>query len=309
MNIVFMGTPEFAVPSLEKILQSRHKILAVVTGLDKERGRGQKLSFTPVKETALKNNLPVLQPDKLKDEAFIEELKNINADLFVIVAFRILPKEIFNMPKFGSFNLHTSLLPKYRGAAPMQWALIKGEHETGVTTFKLDEKVDTGNIYLQEKIKLSDEDTLGTLHDRLAELGAEAVVKTIDMIESGNYTLLPQDNSLATPAPKITKETGLINWNNSAEEIKNLIRGLSPFPGAYFHHNGKLIKIYKAKVSGKNLKAGEFYQTKEELLIGCGKDSLSIMELQQEGKKRMKIDEFLRGYSFVRVNLLQNNAE
>lgn len=298
MNIVFMGTPEFAVPSLEKILQSRHKILAVVTGLDKERGRGQKLSFTPVKETALKNNLPVLQPDKLKDEAFIEELKNINADLFVIVAFRILPKEIFNMPKFGSFNLHTSLLPKYRGAAPMQWALIKGEHETGVTTFKLDEKVDTGNIYLQEKIKLSDEDTLGTLHDRLAELGAEAVVKTIDMIESGNYTLLPQDNSLATPAPKITKETGLINWNNSAEEIKNLIRGLSPFPGAYFHHNGKLIKIYKAKVSGKNLKAGEFYQTKEELLIGCGKDSLSIMELQQEGKKRMKIDEFLRGYSF-----------
>ncbi len=247
-----MGTPDFAVPSL-KILLKHHEVLAVVTAADKERGRGQKVSFTPIKEIALENNIPVLQPEKLKDENFITQLKNFSADLFVIVAFRILPKEVFSIPLKGSFNLHASLLPKYRGAAPIHWAIIKGEKETGVTTFKLEEKVDTGNIYLQKEIPILDEDNLGTIHDKLSELGAEAVFESVNMIESGNYNLLPQNNLEATPAPKITKETGKIDWNNSAEEIHNLVRGLSPYPAAYFEFNGRLIKIFKSQIVQSSL--------------------------------------------------------
>jgi methionyl-tRNA formyltransferase len=299
MKIVFMGTPSFAIPSLQKIYNGSHELSAIVTAPDKERGRGQKISYTPVKEFALENNIPLLQPEKLKDENFISELKKFKADLFVIVAFRILPREVFTLPRICSFNLHASLLPKYRGAAPIQWALIKGEKETGVTTFKLEEKVDTGNIFLKEKVLIEDDDNFQTLHDKLSVTGSEAVIKTIDLIDSGEYTLQPQDNSLATPAPKISKETGLINWEQPAEEIHNLIRGLSPYPGAYFLFNDKLIKIYKSKViEGLSLSTFEIMQGKDELIIGCGKDALSVIELQQEGKKRLGIEEFLRGFSF-----------
>ena len=266
---------------------------------DKERGRGQKVSFTPIKEIALEKNLPILQPEKLKDENFINELNKYNADLFVIVAFRILPKEIFTIPAKGSFNLHASLLPKYRGAAPIHWAIIKGEKETGVTTFKLEEKVDTGNIYLQKKIPILDGDNLGTIHDKLSELGSEAVLETVNMIENGNYKLQAQNNEEATPAPKITKDTGKINWNNSAEDIHNLVRGLSPYPAAYFEYKEKLIKIFKSDVVlSSSFKPFEFKQSKNELIIGCGKNALNILELQQEGKKKMGVEEFLRGFNF-----------
>lgn len=299
MKIIFMGTPDFAIPSLEKLFNSRHTISAVVTAPDKERGRGQKVSFTPVKEFALKNNLPILQPEKLKDQNFISILKSFDADIFVVVAFKILPPEVFTIPAKVSFNLHASLLPKYRGAAPIQWALIKGEKETGVTTFALEEKVDTGNIFLQKKTNINDEDNFGSLHDKLSLTGAEAVLETVDLIDSGSYSLQPQNNEEATPAPKISKETGLINWNDTAGNIHNLVRGLSPYPGAYFYCAGAQIKIYRTEISDLKLKPGEINQTKTELFIGCLDNSLKIIELQKEGRKKMSAEDFMRGFNFT----------
>ena len=300
MKIIFMGTPVFSIPSLKSMIESKHDVVAVVTIPDKERGRGQKVSSTPVKEFALKNNLPVLQPEKLKNNPqFVEELKKFDADLYVVVAFRILPVEVFTIPPKGSFNLHASLLPKYRGAAPIQWALINGETETGLTTFKLAEKVDTGNIYLQEKVEIRPDDNFESLHDKLSEIGSKVVLQTVEMIDGGNYELKTQDDSLATPAPKITKETSKIDWNKPASEIHNLIRGLSPIPGAYFEFKDKIIKVYQSEVIERNdLKPFQIYQTKTELIIGCGVNALKILLLQQEGKKRMGIEEFLRGFSF-----------
>jgi len=295
-----MGTPDFALPSLKTLIESKHTISAVVTGPDKERGRGQKLTYTPIKEFALINSIPVLQPEKLKDPNFIQQLRDINADLFVIVAFKILPREVFTIPMKGSFNLHGSLLPKYRGAAPIQWALIKGESETGVTTFMLEDKVDTGNIIIQNKIVVDENDDFGTLHDKLSILGAKVVLQTVDLISDGNLELKKQDDILASPAPKITKEITEINWEKTAEEIHNLIRGLSPFPGAYFRFDNKIIKIFKTKIiQSPKLNPGEIEQSKGNLMIGCGKNSLEVLELQQEGKKRLKVGEFLRGFSFV----------
>jgi len=297
MKIVFMGTPDFSIPSLKILLENNHEILAVVTTPDKERGRGQKITFTAVKQFALENNIPVYQPEKLKGHLeFVKQMKGLNADIFVVVAFKILPKEIFNIPRYGSFNLHGSYLPKYRGAAPIQWALINGDTETGLTTFKLAEKVDTGNIYLQEKVKINQDDNFETLHDRMSLMGAELVLKTVNLIKSGNVELHQQDDSLASPAPKITKEICKIDWNKSAIEIHNLVKGLSPHPAAFFNYNEKVIKIYKTEiVTNVSLKSFEFHQTKTELIIGCGKEALRIVEIQQEGKKRMGIEEFLRG--------------
>ncbi|MEJ5261964.1 MAG: methionyl-tRNA formyltransferase [Ignavibacterium sp.] len=305
MNIIFMGTPDFAIPSLKAIHNSKHKLIAVVTTPDKERGRGQKITFTPVKQFAIENNILVYQPEKLKGNTeFIEQMKSLNPDLFVVVAFRILPKEVFEIPKYGSFNLHASLLPKYRGAAPIQWALINGENETGLTTFKLAEKVDTGNIYLQEKVSIYPEDNFGTLHDRLSELGADIVMRTIEMIESGNYKLIQQDDSLASPAPKITKETCKIDWNKTAQQIHNLVRGLSPHPAAFFVMNEKLYKVYKTKVLDEHdvtnfpkLNAGEFFESKKQIVFGTSNGLIEILEIQPEGRKRMTTEEFLRGYS------------
>ena len=300
MNIIFMGTPDFSIPSLKTLIESKHNVIAVVTAPDKQRGRGRKVSFTPVKDFAIKNNLPVLQPERLKNNSsFVDELKRFDADLYVVVAFRILPPDVFEIPKYGSFNLHASYLPKYRGAAPIQWALINGETETGLTTFKLAERVDTGNIYLQMKIEIKTDDNLETLHDKLSAEGAKIVLDTVNLIESGDYVLQEQDNTLATPAPKITKEVAKIDWNKPAYQIHNLIRGLSPIPGAFFEFEGKLIKIYKTElVEREDLKPFEFDLTKKELIVGCGENALRILELQQEGKKRMKVEEFLRGFSF-----------
>jgi len=295
-----MGTPDFSIPSLKTLIESKHNVLAVVSAPDKQRGRGRKVSFTSVKEFAIKNNLPVLQPERLKNNSsFVDELKQFDADLYVVVAFRILPPDVFEIPKYGSFNLHASYLPKYRGAAPIQWTLINGETETGLTTFKLAEKVDTGNIYLQMKMEIKPDDNLETLHDKLSAEGAKIVLDSVNLIESGDYILMEQDDSLASPAPKITKEIAKIDWNKSAHVIHNLIRGLSPVPGAFFEFEGKLIKIYKTELNEReDLKPLEFDQTKKELTIGCGENALRILELQQEGKKRMGVEEFLRGFSF-----------
>jgi len=300
MKIVFMGTPDFSIPSLKILIKNNHQILAVVTTPDKERGRGQKITFTAVKQFALENNIPIYQPEKLKGNIdFVERMKSLQPDLFVVVAFRILPKQVFEIPKYGSFNLHGSYLPKYRGAAPIQWALINGETETGLTTFKLAEKVDTGNIYLQEKVKINSDDNFESLHDRMSLLGAELVLKTVNLIESGRVELQQQNDSLASPAPKITKEICKIDWNKSASEIHNLVKGLSPHPAAFFIYDNKVIKIYKTEiVKNVNLKTFEFHQTKTELIIGCGKEALKILEIQLEGKKRMSVEEFLRGFSF-----------
>lgn len=307
MKIIFMGTPDFSIPSLKILLESNHKVLAVVTQPDKERGRGKKVSFTPVKQYAIEHIIAVYQPEKLKgNEEFVNQMKSLEPDLFVVVAFRILPKEVFEIPKFGSFNLHGSYLPKYRGAAPIQWALINGETETGLTTFKLAEKVDTGNIYLQEKVEIKPEDNFESLHNRMSELGAKLVLETVNLIvrqdsfgESGNFELKKQDDSLASSAPKITKEICEINWNKSAREIHNLVRGLSPYPAAFFKYADKIIKVYKTEVvERKDLDPFQILQTKTELIIGCGENAVKILELQQEGRKRMTIEEFLRGFSF-----------
>jgi methionyl-tRNA formyltransferase len=299
MNIIFMGSADFSIPSLEKLYRSKHKILAIVTVPDKQKGRGQKISFSPVKEFGIKNSLPILQPEKLKDEAFMRQLKDFNSDLFVVVAFRILPPEVFTIPPKGSFNLHASLLPKYRGAAPIQWALIQGEKKTGVTTFALEEKVDTGNIYLQKEVEIDNEDNFETLHDKLSNIGAQAVLETVNIMESGNYQLEEQDNSQASPAPKITPETGKIDWAKPANKIHNLVRGLSPTPCAYFFHDNRKIKVYKTRVVEKeNTIAGKIIETKKNLFVECVSNELEILELQLEGRKRMSAEEFLRGYKF-----------
>lgn len=308
MKIVFMGTPEFAIPSLQKLLQSNHIIAAVVTAPDKERGRGKQVSATPIKEFALKNNLEVLTPADLKEEVFIRRIKELEPDLFVVVAFRILQREVFTIPKFGSFNLHGSLLPKYRGAAPIQWAIINGEKETGVTSFFLEEKVDTGNIVIQKKLPIGEEDNFGTLHDKMMMLGADIVLETVDLIDSGNVKLSKQDNELASPAPKITKEICQIDWNKPAKQIHNLIRGLSPYLGAHFSHNGKSYKIFMTKLIEESIPNSQFSitnsqlhikQTKKEIYIQTGNGILQILELQPDGRKRMTAEEFLRGYSLT----------
>ena len=326
MNIIFMGTPAFAVPSLEKLLNSTHKISAVVTTLDKPGGRGLKLSESEIKKVAKKHGLKIFQPESLKDENFIKEIKNLEPDLIVVVAFRILPKEVFTIPRYGSINLHASLLPKYRGAAPINWAIIKGEKETGVTTFFLREKVDTGNIILQNKYEITDEDDAGSLHDKLAHLGADTVFSTVNLIEKnkGNIPVYTQDDSLATPAPKITPDFCKINWNDTIRNVYNFIRGLSPHPAAYTFHNGNRVKIFKTKLSTtddlrgaeqqeqndlpgakrhdnpllteKLGSPGQISMSNNRILASCSDGFLEILELQLEGKKRLPANELIRGY-------------
>ncbi|MBK7106202.1 MAG: methionyl-tRNA formyltransferase [Ignavibacteriae bacterium] len=300
MKIIFFATPDFAIPSLKILHENYHEILAVVTAQDKPRGRGQNLSPTPIKQFAVDNNIKVFTPENLKDENLVKDLKELNPDLFVVVAFRILPRNIFTIPKFGSFNLHGSLLPKYRGAAPIQWALINGDIETGLTTFFLEDKVDTGNIILSENVKIEESDNFETLHDKMSLVGAELVLKTVHLIEQNKFELQKQNDKIATPAPKITKEICEIDWNKSAYQIHNLVRGLSPFPGTFFYHNEKLYKVYSTKVlQNSNLKIGEISQTKNEIFIGSSENAIQILEIQTEGRKRMKTEEFLRGYSII----------
>ncbi len=296
-----MGTPEFAVPSLKILCNSYHKISAVVTTPDKPKGRGLHLTASPVKKFAVENNLKLLQPQNLSEPVFIDEIKKLEPDLIVVVAFRILPKSIFKIPEFGSINLHASLLPKYRGAAPINWAIINGERETGVTTFYLQEKVDTGNILLQKSIDINQSDSAGTIHDKLMIIGAEVVYDTVEMIALNKSIISAnrQNNSEATPAPKIFKEDCRINFNQSVDRVFDFIRGLSPYPGAFTEHNGKIIKIFSTvKSRWDSLKGpGRFFIKDEKLYVSCLNEFLEITELQLEGKRKMNSREFLNGHS------------
>lgn len=301
MRIIYMGTPEFAVPSLQKLVEAGWNVIAVITAPDKPKGRGQKLIPSPVKKVALELNIPVLQPTNLKSPEFLEELASYKADLQIVVAFRMLPEVVWGMPSLGTFNLHASLLPNYRGAAPINWAIINGEKETGVTTFFLRHEIDTGSIIFQEKEPIHEDDNVGSLYERLMAKGAHLVVKTVEAIASDNVSPQPQDESKAkNHAPKIFKETCEIDWKKPAIEIHNLIRGLSPYPAAWTVLQGKHCKIFKALPSDKNipkLNPGELKTDgKSELLFQTGKGHLTILELQLEGKKRLTTDEFLRGF-------------
>ena len=298
MKVIFFGTPEFAIPSLKILYDNGYEISAVVTVPDKEKGRGLKPEPSPVKKFALSLGLKVLEPVNLKDENFINQLKEINPDLGVVVAYRILPREVYSLPKYRTFNLHASLLPKYRGAAPIQWAIINGEKVTGVTTFFLQDKVDTGNIILQREVQIDDEDNFQTLHDKLSQIGSDLVLETVKLIEKGNYELKTQDDSLATLAPKITKEICQINWNQSAIKIHNLIRGLSPVPGAFTKLGDKLIKIFRSKLIDENSEndPGLIEIKEDEILVNTADKKLSILELQPESRKKMSAKEFLLGY-------------
>ncbi|MBX2901743.1 MAG: methionyl-tRNA formyltransferase [Cyclobacteriaceae bacterium] len=297
LRIVFMGTPEFAVPSLELLIKNNWNVVAVLTAPDKPQGRGQKLIPSPVKEAALQHNIPVLQPTNLKAPAFIEELKSYNANLQIVVAFRMLPEVVWAMPAFGTFNLHASLLPNYRGAAPINWAIINGETETGVTTFFLQHEIDTGSIIFQEKEPIYESDTVGSLYERLMHKGANLVLKTVEAIQSGNYPSKPQPTVLQPQhAPKIFKETCEINWTMPAKKVVDFVRGLSPYPGAWTVLNGKLFKIFLCRHTGENTPApaGQWIVDKE-LKVKAADGWVSILEFQPEGKKRMAVSEFLRG--------------
>ncbi len=310
LRIVFMGTPEFAVPSLDKLVQAGYNIVGVITAPDKPAGRGLNLQQSAIKKFALEKGLKILQPEKLKAPEFLEELKSLQADLQVVVAFRMLPEVVWNMPPMGTINLHGSLLPQYRGAAPINWAIINGEKETGATTFKLQHAIDTGGILLQEKIQIGEEETAGELHDRMKESGADLLVKTVNGLIDGSLKEIPQTN-LATGnrqpttdlkhAPKLSTETSKINWNKNVDEVYNLIRGLSPHPAAFTFLNSKTLKIYKAKKENikPTIAPGNFETDKKAFLkFACTSGYINITELQLEGKKRMSVTEFLRGYHF-----------
>lgn len=303
MRIVFFGTPDFAVASLEALIQAGFDVAAVVTAPDKPAGRGQQLQMSAVKQYAATQGLPVLQPLKLKDQAFIDELKLYHADLQVIVAFRMLPEAIWNMPALGTFNLHASLLPNYRGAAPIHWAVINGETETGVTTFFLQHEIDTGDLLFQEKEPIHPSDTTGDLYERLMRRGAKLVVKTAQAIEAKQTNPSPQiEHPDSKPAPKLTRATGEIHWGATGSAIYNLVRGMNPFPGAHTNFQGKNCKVIQVEFHPEiipDLGIGVWDTDKKTFLrVGCQDGYINILTWQMEGKKKMQIEEFLRGYSF-----------
>jgi len=304
-RIVFMGTPAFAVASLDALVKAGFSIVSVVTAPDKPAGRGLQLQQSAVKKYAVENNLPVLQPTKLKDPAFIEALKVLDAQLFVVVAFRMLPEVVWDMPPMGTINVHGSLLPSYRGAAPINWAVINGEKETGVTTFKLKAAIDTGNILLQDKLPITDEDTAGSVHDTMMVLGANLLVTTLTglvnntLVEKDQETIIDNDPTLLKHAPKIFTETCTINWTEDATSIYNLIRGLSPFPGALTKLDDKILKIFESakEINNHTNKIGSVStDSKTYLKFACADGYVHVLDLQLEGKKRMKVADFLRGY-------------
>ncbi|GAB5409868.1 MAG: methionyl-tRNA formyltransferase [Balneolaceae bacterium] len=296
MNIVFMGSPDFAIPSLEKLHSSSHTIKAVVSNIDKRRGRGSAIAPTPVKSKAIELGLPVTEVEDLKSDEFANQLKALNADLFVVVAFRILPKNILEIPNIGSVNLHASLLPKYRGAAPIHWAVMNGEEETGCTIFFLDEQVDTGQVIKQEKILIDDNETMGEVYERLMETGSEVLLSAIDEIGDGSYSTAEQNDELATPAPKIFREDCHIDFHQSARVVHNRIRGLSPFPTAWASLNGEKFNIYKSQLGPiANIDPGELLIREEKLLVGCSDGTVELLEIQLPGKKKMDTKNFLAG--------------
>lgn len=305
LRIVFMGTPEFAVGILDTIIKNNYTVVGVITAADKPAGRGQKLKYSAVKEYALANNLRLLQPTNLKEESFLEELKSLNANLQIVVAFRMLPKVVWEMPDLGTFNLHASLLPNYRGAAPINWAIINGETKTGVTTFFIDDKIDTGAMIMSSEIEIDPIENAGHLHDRLMHLGSETVISTLELIEKGNITTTIQtDSSDIKSAFKLNKENCKIDWTKSASEINNLIRGLSPYPAAWCIFSDKKeewnVKIYDAKIVHEDhgLDTGIMVCTKKEMKIAVENGFIQVLNLQFPGKKKMTTPEFLNGITF-----------
>ncbi len=295
LRIVFFGTPEFAVPSLKVLVEAGYKVVGVVTAPDRPKGRGKVLQESEIKKYALSKGLHILQPEKLKSPEFNETLASLSPNLFVVVAFRMLPELVWKMPEYGTFNLHASLLPNYRGAAPINWAIINGENETGVTTFFLKHEIDTGNIILQEKEPIYEDDDAGTLYVRLMNKGSKLVKRTVDLIRDGEPETSEQSASQIKHAPKIYRETCEIYWDRSSVELRNFIRGLSPYPGAWTHLNGKFFKILDARIAAKNLSAGEIRIEVDKVYIGTADGSIEILQLQAEGKRRMKTEDYLKG--------------
>lgn len=300
MRVIFMGTPDFAVGTLEAIIEAGHEVVLAVTQPDKPKGRSASLQFPPVKECAIAHNIPVFQPVKIREQKNIDELKKYDPDIIIVVAFgQIVSKEILDMPRYGCVNVHASLLPKYRGAAPIQWAVINGDEMTGVTTQRMDVGVDTGDIIETAQLRIAEDETGGSLFDKLAMVGARLCVSTMEKIEKGEATYTPQKEEEATHTRKIEKELGNVDWSKPAKEIECLIRGLNPWPSAYTHLNGKNLKLWQAGVIDENstLKPGTIVKvTKNEILVQTGAGMLSLLEVQLEGKKRMPVDAFLRGY-------------
>lgn len=305
-RIIFMGTPEFAVASLDALVQAGYNIVGVITAPDKPAGRGMKMNESAVKKYAVEHNLHVLQPEKLKNPEFIAELKSLNADLQIVVAFRMLPEIIWNMPALGTVNVHGSLLPQYRGAAPINWAVINGEKETGVTTFKLKHEIDTGDILLQESFPVGEDDTAGEVHDHMKEVGAKLLVKTVEslmnntLVEKSQSSVASSESAVLKHAPKIFTETCKIDFSKTVDEVHNLIRGLSPFPGAFTTLHDKMLKIYRSKkeITTQRLPAEFVTDGKTFLKFACSDGYVHLLEIQLEGKKRMLIEDFLRGYRF-----------
>lgn len=298
MKIVFMGTPDFAVETLKAVYEAGHEIILAVTQPDKPKGRSGKLAFPPVKEWAIEHDIPVYQPVKIRDQESVDFLADYQADIFLVAAFgQILPKAILDMPRLGCVNVHASLLPKYRGAAPIQWAVINGEKYSGVTTMLMGEGLDNGDMLLKSEIELAPDETGGSLFDRLAILGGQLAVMTIDALNRGSVEPVPQKEEKATHVGMIKKQMGLIDWNKSAVEIERLMRGLDPWPSAYTYLEGKTLKLWKAEVTEESGEAGQVTSVdKAGFTIACGQGSLRIKELQLEGKKRMAAGDFLRGY-------------
>ncbi len=305
LRIVFMGTPEFAVGILDTIIKNNYEVVGVITAADKPAGRGQKLKYSAVKEYALANNLTLLQPTNLKDEDFLNELNALNANLQIVVAFRMLPKVVWEMPSLGTFNLHASLLPNYRGAAPINWAIINGETKTGVTTFFIDDKIDTGAMILNSEIAIDENENAGQLHDRLMNLGCTTVVDTLELIQKGDLTTIVQkDNADIKTAYKLNKENCKIDWSKPAVEINNLIRGLSPYPAAWCFFTDKseelTVKIYESKIliEEHNHPIGSVICTKKEMKVTVKDGYIQILQIQFPGKKKMSTAELLNGISF-----------
>lgn len=304
MRIIFMGTPDFAVASLKALIDAGENVVAVITSPDKPAGRGQKMNQSAVKLFALANNLPVLQPEKLKNPIFLEELKSYQADLQIVVAFRMLPEVVWNMPPLGTINVHASLLPQYRGAAPINHAIINGENETGVSTFLLQHEIDTGNILLSQKVKIEDKDNAGTLHYKLMEAGAITLIETIQRLKENTLKPIPQkevESNDLKHAPKIFKEDCKIDWSLDNRQIYNKIRGLSPYPAAYTLLDNKVLKMYDVEIedNNTNLSIGDYITDNKSYIKYASKNGLiNLKTIQIEGKKKMQIDEFLRGYRF-----------
>ena len=298
MRIVFMGTPEFAVPSLERLAEAGYEPIAVVTGPDRPRGRGQKVTPTPVKKAASRLGVDaILQPESVRAPEFAADVAELAPDVIVVVAFKILPPSVFSKAKKGTFNLHGSLLPKYRGAAPINRAVMNGEPETGVTTFFLQEAVDTGEIILQRSMPIGPNETAGSVHDRMKEVGAEAVLETVQQIEEGTVQAHPQNDAEATPAPKINREDGRIPWQRPARDVHNHVRGLSPYPGAWTRHEGTQLKVYRTLPAEGEGPAGMVLESSSRLIVACGGEAVELLEVQQQGRRRMEAGDFLNGYA------------